>query len=99
MNKLLLWVPTILLIGCSNVNKIEYKQVNDGCVYSEIRRPRKYLTDFFGRHDYELSVTYTGITCQELTQHELKNNIHKKPYNSIEVFNEMPTLEIDINQD
>ena len=96
MKKLILLSPTIFLIGCSNVTNIGYEKVEDGCIYSETIRPRKYLFDYFGRRDYDLHVKYAGITCQEMVQHEVRHSIHKTPYNGIDNINEIPAIKVDV---
>ena len=47
MKKQIIVTLFVLLSGCSNVTKIEYEPVADGCLYSETGKPRKYLIDYF----------------------------------------------------
>ncbi|MBO7645055.1 MAG: hypothetical protein J6S57_01970 [Alphaproteobacteria bacterium] len=99
MKKQIIVTLFVLLSGCSNVTKIEYEPVADGCLYSETGKPRKYLIDYFGFRDYELYVNYSGLSCKDMLQHELQHDIHKKPYDSINVaiVEEVAPLKVNVN--
>lgn len=96
MKKLILCAFAIIFAGCSNTTEIKYEAIDNGCVYSETGRPRKYLFDYFGQRDYDFRVTYSGITCAEMTHHELEHSIHKTPYNGIYNVNEIPAIKVDV---
>lgn len=99
MKKITAYTILILIAGCSQVVNIDYKPTNEGCIYSESIRPRHSLFDYFGVKDEDIVITYSGLTCKDMLEHELKHNIHKKPYDSIEVINEIPALKVDANVD
>ena len=85
-----------IICGCSNKLDIRYANSGDGCTYSELFEPRQRLLDYFGRRDSELYVNYAGVKCETIIAEELKEKVHKTPYNNINVVNEMPNLNIDI---
>lgn len=86
--------------GCSNEMNIKYTNTSEGgCEYSEVWKPRQRLLDYFGYSDAELFVNYAGVKCDTIIKKELKDNIHKTPYNGLPVVNELPPLEIDIEQE
>lgn len=94
-----LWCVFLLLAicACSNKLNIEYDPTIDGgCEYTEVYRPRKYLFDYFGCRDTDLSVKYAGVKCETIIKEELQDNIHKTPYNGVPVINEMPPLKVDV---
>lgn len=99
LKKLVLCTFALISAGCSNTTEIKYEAIDNGCVYSEKGRPRRYLFDYFGQRDYDFSVKYHGITCTEMTHHELEHSIHKTPYNGINNtnnINEIPAIKVDL---
>ncbi|MDR1361203.1 MAG: hypothetical protein LBJ18_02740 [Rickettsiales bacterium] len=77
------------LCACSNVANINYQNTGDGCVYSEVYRPKQWIGDWFGVRDSDIYVNYSGVKCETIINQELKDNTHKKPYNSISSHNEV----------
>lgn len=90
MKKLALCSFAFVLCGCSQSYIANYTPSANGCVYSESYKVRHYLWDYFGVRDSEMSVTYPGVTCKTIIESELKEQTHKKPYNTIEVVSELP---------
>ena len=87
------------ICGCSNVMNIKYENTSDGgCDYSEIYRPKRWLLDYFGARDSDLHVNYAGVKCETIIKEELKDSIHKTPYNGVPVINERPPLKVDVEQ-
>ena len=88
-----------VVCGCSTKIDIRYANSGDGCTYSEVYQPRQGLFDYFGQRDAELYVNYAGIKCETIIKEELKEKVHKTPYNGIPVVNEIPDLKIDVEQE
>ena len=89
----------LTMCACSHRVDIRYANTSDGgCTYSEIYRPKRWLLDFFGRRDSDLYVNYAGVKCETIIKEELKDSIHKTPYNHVPVINERPPLKVDVEQ-
>lgn len=89
----------LVICGCSNKMNVRYANTSDGgCTYSEIWQPRQGLLDYFGHRDEELFVNYAGVKCETIIKEELKDNIHKTPYNGVPIINELPPLQVDVEQ-
>ncbi len=90
----------LTICACSNVTNIRYANTSDGgCAYSEIYRPKQLLIDFFGARDSDLYVNYTGIKCETIIKEELKDNVHKTPYNGIPFVNEVERIKVNVEQE
>ena len=50
-------------------------------------------------YNSELYVNYAGVKCETIIKEELKEKVHKTPYNNIPIVNEMPDLNIDIEKE
>ena len=70
----------LLFIICGCSNKLDIRYANSGD----------------GCTYSELYVNYAGVKCETIIAEELKEKVHKTPYNNINVVNEMPNLNIDI---
>ena len=88
-----------IICGCSSKLDVKYTNSGDGCTYSEMSQVRRNLLDYFGRRDAELHVNYAGVKCETIIKEELKEKVHKTPYNGIQIVNEMPDLQIDVEKE
>ena len=97
MNTKLIMASSLVLVicGCSSRMDVRYQDTIDGgCEYSEIYRSRKSLFQFFGTSDADLTIRYAGVSCKKIIETELKDETHKKPYNSVPVVKEVPPLKV-----
>ena len=88
----------LIICGCSETIGVRYVDTPNGCTYTETYRPKKWLVDYFGRRDVDLYVDYAGVKCETIIKEELKDSIHKTPYNGVPVINERPPLKVDVEQ-
>jgi hypothetical protein len=91
MKKFIILLP--ILASCTETININYENTGGGCVYSEELYDDKLFSD-----KYNFSVNYSGVKCETIINHELKNNIHKTPYNGIPAIIENPPMKIDVSK-
>jgi hypothetical protein len=78
MKKLILILPAVTLSGCLESMEVRYSNSGTGCNYSEFFIP----ANPFGNKE-RLDVHYEGVNCETIINKELKDSIHKKPWNSV----------------
>lgn len=99
MKQLMCLFLLLIVCACSKTLNIRYADTLDGgCTYSEIYRPKQNLFDFCGIRDSDLYVNYAGVKCETIIKEELKDKVHKTPYNNIPVINERPPLKVDVEK-
>ncbi|MCQ2582151.1 MAG: hypothetical protein MJ170_04230 [Alphaproteobacteria bacterium] len=100
MKKLIIFFVCVLALNaCSHSFDVEYTDMESGCLYTEKEKVRHSFLDYFGRHDSDLSVKYSGIKCETILNKEINDSVHKKPYNSINATNNtQPTLHVEVDK-